>query len=346
MSWTRAPRAVLAVCVLVPAGLAGCGSGGDAPERQDSPAPVGRLLDDRDQQGRAYREVEPEGAPDVGVEVQPDAAGAWDVRLSVRNFRFSPAGTAPRAAAGRGLAHLYVDGHLVARLRAPQYRLAADLVPRGTHHVTARLHADDGTVWAVDGKPVESTADITASRPDPGERSPGSEGGKAPQGGIDGPAPPRPAAGRTDPSGSGAGALPGTATGRRGVAARVDRRTAARGATGRPVLPGAAGGHAPQEETGRHTPPPVGGLLAGPSPDGRAAGPACPEEGSPSGDGRLRAGFLVDGRAAAPVCRVGVSSSGGGRFVVASLPEGPASAAVSPAGIPVPGGGWVHPDGA
>ncbi|MGW3987843.1 hypothetical protein [Streptomyces sp. NPDC004830] len=372
MSWTCAPRAVLAVCVLVPVGLAGCGSG-DAPERQDSPAPVGRLLDDRDQQGRAYREVEPEGAPDVGVEVQPDAGGAWDVRLSVRNFRFSPAGTTPRAAAGRGLAHLYVDGRLVARLRAPRYRLAADLVPRGTHHVTARLHADDGTVWAVDGKPVESTADITASRPGPGERSPGSEGGQAPQGAIDGPAPPRPAAGRADPSGSGAGALPGATADRRGVAARVDRRATGRGASGRPVLPGAAGGHAPQEETGRRTPPPAGGLLAGPSPDGRAAGLACPEEGSPSGDGRLGAGFVVDGRAAgsacpeegspsgdgrlragfvvdvraaAPVCRVGVSSSGGGRFVVASLPEGLASAAVSPAGIPVPGGGWVHPDGA
>lgn len=181
---------MLAVGVLVTAGPAGCGSGGDDGERKGSPAPVGRLLDDRDQQGRAYREVEPEGAPDVGVEVQPDAAGAWAVRLTVRNFRFSPAGTAPRAAAGRGLAHLYVDGRPVARLRAPEYRLAADLVPRGTHHVTARLHADDGTVWAVDGEPVESTADITASRPEPVEPSPGDGGGRTSRGATDGRAAP------------------------------------------------------------------------------------------------------------------------------------------------------------
>ncbi|MFD5132728.1 hypothetical protein [Streptomyces olindensis] len=168
MSWTRRPLTVLAVCALL-AGAAGCGSG-DTPGGGTTPTPAGRLLEDRDKEGRPYREVEAEDAPDVGVEVQPGRSGGWDVRLTVRNFRFSPAGAAARAVAGRGLAHLYVDGRLVARLRAPGHRLAAGLVPRGTHHVTARLYADDGTVWAVDGRPVESTADITASGPAPGAR--------------------------------------------------------------------------------------------------------------------------------------------------------------------------------
>ncbi|MET9764421.1 hypothetical protein ABZ016_36070 [Streptomyces sp. NPDC006372] len=165
MSCTRGFLAALAVCALL-AGTAGCGSG-DAEENGVSPAPVGRVLEGRDQEGRPYREVERKGAPGVGVEVQPDAGGGWDVRLTLRRFRFSPAGAAARAVAGRGLAHLYVDGRLVARLRASGYRLADRLVPRGTHHVTARLYADDGTVWAVDGAPVESTADITASQPGP-----------------------------------------------------------------------------------------------------------------------------------------------------------------------------------
>ncbi|CAM5688898.1 Secreted protein OS=Streptomyces griseomycini OX=66895 GN=FHS37_004887 PE=4 SV=1 [Streptomyces griseomycini] len=89
------------------------------------------------------------------------------MRLTVRNFRFSPEGTGRRAAAGRGLAHLYVNGRLVAALRTPEYRLSAHFVPRGTHQVTARLYADDGSVWAVDGEPVESTADITVSEQDP-----------------------------------------------------------------------------------------------------------------------------------------------------------------------------------
>src|SRR5690606_22872864 len=50
-------------------------------------------------------------------------------------------------------------------LRTPGHRLAPDAVPRGTHRVTARLYADDGSVWAVDGEPVESTADVTVAEP-------------------------------------------------------------------------------------------------------------------------------------------------------------------------------------
>ncbi|MFB6847744.1 hypothetical protein ACFCXS_23200 [Streptomyces sp. NPDC056373] len=166
MSWTRRLCAALAGCVLLLAGSVGCGTGA-AREGGASPAPVGKILEGREG-GQPLREVAPEGAPDVGIEVQPDAAGGWDVRLTVHNFHFSPAGGAARAVAGRGLARLFVDGRPVTRLRTSTYRLDARLVPRGTHHVTARLHADDGTVWAVDGKPVESTADITASEPGPG----------------------------------------------------------------------------------------------------------------------------------------------------------------------------------
>ncbi|MGI5424801.1 hypothetical protein [Streptomyces sp. CA-179760] len=168
MSWTRRPLALLAVCVLL-AGAAGCGSGEER-ESGASPTPVGTLLEDQDPEGRPYRQVARRDAPDVGIEVQPDAAGGWDVRLAVRKFRFSRAGAADAAVAGRGLAHLYVDGRLVTRLRTSGYRLAAHLVPRGTHHVTARLYADDGTAWAVDGRPVEATADITASQPGPGAK--------------------------------------------------------------------------------------------------------------------------------------------------------------------------------
>ncbi|WP_223179694.1 hypothetical protein [Streptomyces griseicoloratus] len=168
MSWTRRALAALAVCVLLLTGSVGCGSSdGGEPETRESLTPVGRLLDDTDEEGRRYREVDGEHAPEVGIEVHPDAADGWDVRLTVRNFRFSPAGAEARAVAGRGVAHLFLNGAPVTRLRGPQYRLAAGLVPRGTHHVTVRLYADDGTVWAVEGKPVESTADITTSDAEP-----------------------------------------------------------------------------------------------------------------------------------------------------------------------------------
>ncbi|MFJ7076706.1 hypothetical protein [Streptomyces sp. NPDC098781] len=168
MSWTRTVLAALVVCVVLLTGTAGCDSGAsrDRGDGGASPSPVGTVLDDTDDAGRHYREVDKDEAPEVAIEVQPDpdgAGGGWDVRLTVRDFRFSPAGAATRAVAGRGLAYLFVDGRLVARLRTLDHRLPSGLVPRGTHQVTARLYADDGTVWAVDGEPVESTADVTAS---------------------------------------------------------------------------------------------------------------------------------------------------------------------------------------
>ncbi|WP_031486953.1 hypothetical protein [Streptomyces bicolor] len=167
MSWTRTLLAALAVCVLLLTGTAGCGAG-DAREQGEngvSSSPVGEVLDETDDAGRHYREVDEGDAPEVGIEVQPDPVGhgSWDVRLTLRGFRLSPVGTQARAVAGRGLAYLFVDGRLVTRLRAPECRLAPGLVPRGTHQVTVRLYADDGTVWAVDGDPVESTAALTAS---------------------------------------------------------------------------------------------------------------------------------------------------------------------------------------
>ncbi|MFM9612360.1 nuclear transport factor 2 family protein [Streptomyces sp. V2] len=174
MSWTRGFLAALAVCVLLPAGLAGCGSSAGSEQGDGkngaSTAPAGKLLDDTDEAGRRYREVGSKGAPWVGVQVEPDSDGSWEVRLTLRNFRFSPQGNAARAVEGRGAARLYVDDKPLAELRTPRYRIGAGYLPHGTHHVTARLYADDGTVWAVDGKMVQSTADITASEP---EASPG-----------------------------------------------------------------------------------------------------------------------------------------------------------------------------
>ncbi|MEV8035911.1 nuclear transport factor 2 family protein [Streptomyces sp. NPDC086182] len=161
MRWTRGLLVALALCAPL-GGAAGCGAG-EAHERGVTASPVGTLLDETDDEGRLYREVGRKGAPEVAIEIQPDSADDWDVRLTVRNFRFSPVGARTVPAAGRGTARLYVDGRTVARLRTAEYHLAGHLVPRGTHHVTARLYADDGTVWAVHGEPVESTADITAS---------------------------------------------------------------------------------------------------------------------------------------------------------------------------------------
>ncbi|MEU2772226.1 hypothetical protein ABZ646_04690 [Streptomyces sp. NPDC007162] len=164
MWWKRGLPGGLAVCALLLVAAAGCGTG-EAHEQPgtQSPSPVGKILDDTDESGRHYREIDRAQAPQVDTEVTPDVAGGWDVRLDLHRFRLSATGAGATAVAGRGLAYLFVDGRMVTRLRTSAYHLPAGLVPHGTHHVTARLYADDGTVWAVQGKPVESTADVTAS---------------------------------------------------------------------------------------------------------------------------------------------------------------------------------------
>ncbi|WP_328497326.1 hypothetical protein [Streptomyces sp. NBC_00414] len=185
MSWTRAFLTALAVCALFGAllvGATGCGSDGAREDDKVRPSPVGKVLKDRDEEGRHYREIDEESAPEVAIEIQPAAddadAGAdegadtdgddgWDVRLTVHDFRFSPAGTEKKAEPGRGYAMLRLDGRPLSVLRGPDHHLAGDIVSRGTHQVTVRLHADDDTVWAVDGEPVASTADITVSDPGP-----------------------------------------------------------------------------------------------------------------------------------------------------------------------------------
>lgn len=173
MPWTRRTLAALAVCVLLPLGAAGCATG-HARQGARSPSPAGKVLGGTDEVGRHLREADKKNAPEVGVEVRPDARDGWDVRLTFRHFRCSAPGAGRTAVTGQGLAYLFVDGHEAARLRSRDYHLTGRLVPHGTHHVTARLYADDGTVWAVHGRPVESTADITVSDPEPSQTPAGS----------------------------------------------------------------------------------------------------------------------------------------------------------------------------
>lgn len=161
-SWTRRTLAALAAAVLLPLGTAACATG-HPHGGTVSPSPVGKVLDDTDSTGRHLREVAKKNAPQVGVEVTPDSVGGWDVRLTFHHFRCSAPGAGTTAVPGRGLVYLFVDGHRITRLGSHEYHLPDGLVPHGTHHVTARLYADDGTVWAVHGKPVQSTADITVS---------------------------------------------------------------------------------------------------------------------------------------------------------------------------------------
>ncbi|MET9379411.1 hypothetical protein ABZX98_35605 [Streptomyces sp. NPDC002992] len=111
----------------------------------------GTLLAARDESGHRLREVPAEGAPAVRIASRPDTAGGWNIHLTVERFRFTPESVGGAAIPGRGYARVLVDGKEAGRAYGPWHH-----IPPGARAVTVRLHADDHTVWAVAGKPVEA----------------------------------------------------------------------------------------------------------------------------------------------------------------------------------------------
>ncbi|WP_330300828.1 cupredoxin domain-containing protein [Streptomyces sp. NBC_00503] len=160
---------MLALAVLLAGGaVAGCGGRATTHHKpgtshEQASGSVGTLLTTDDGAGHRLREVPAEGAPEVQLTARPDSEDGWNLQLTVKNFRFTPDSVGGAALPGAGHAHLELDGHKLARLYGPWFHLPAAQVPEGAHTLTVRLYADDHTAWAVAGKPVEGTLQLTAA---------------------------------------------------------------------------------------------------------------------------------------------------------------------------------------
>ncbi|WUS35523.1 cupredoxin domain-containing protein [Streptomyces sp. NBC_01255] len=164
----------MALALTAALSLAGCA---DRPTTHHNPGTSheeatgssGTLLPARDEAGHRLREVPAAAAPTVRIETRPDTEGGWNVHLTVERFRFTPDSTGGAALPGRGHARLLADGKETARLYG-----AWGYVPPGARTLTVRLHADDHTVWAVAGAPVQATVRLdgapAASTPPPSPR--------------------------------------------------------------------------------------------------------------------------------------------------------------------------------
>ncbi|MFI5668950.1 hypothetical protein [Streptomyces sp. NPDC051704] len=168
--------AALLTAALLLVGGAATGCGGRATthhkpgtSHEQATGSVGTLLDAQDVTGHRLREVQAEGAPQVQLAARPDSEDGWNLQLTVKNFRFTPDSTGGAALPGAGHAHLELDGRKLARLYGPWFHLPAAQVPEGAHTLTVRLYADDHTAWAVAGKAVEGTLQLTAGAATPGQ---------------------------------------------------------------------------------------------------------------------------------------------------------------------------------
>ncbi|MEU3406292.1 hypothetical protein ABZ766_20460 [Streptomyces sp. NPDC006670] len=161
---------VAVLLLLTGAAATGCGGRATTHHKpgtthEQASGDVGTLLDTQDGGGHRLREVPAQGAPEVRLTARPDSEDGWNLQLAVTNFRFTPDSTGGAALPGAGHAHLELDGHKLARVYGPWFHLPAAQVPEGAHTLTVRLYADDHTAWAVAGKPVEATAQLTAGPP-------------------------------------------------------------------------------------------------------------------------------------------------------------------------------------
>ncbi|MFZ4301446.1 hypothetical protein ACPCAE_22865 [Streptomyces cinereoruber] len=143
--------------------LAGCGGRATTHHKpgtghQEATGGSGTLLPARDEAGHRLRELPSAQAPTVRAEVRPDSEGGWNVHLTVERFLFTPESTGGAAVPGRGHARLLVDGRETGRLYGPW-----GYVPAGARTLTVRLHADDHTVWAADGAPVQATVPLAGA---------------------------------------------------------------------------------------------------------------------------------------------------------------------------------------
>ncbi|MFI6148076.1 hypothetical protein [Streptomyces sp. NPDC051109] len=167
--------ALFALALLLVGGAAtGCGGRATTHHKpgtshEQATGSVGNLLDAQDPAGHRLREVPAEGAPQVQLAARPDSEDGWNLQLTVKNFRFTPDSTGGAALPGAGHAHLELDGRKLARLYGPWFHLPAAQVPEGAHTLTVRLYADDHTAWAVAGKAVEGTLQLTATAAAPGQ---------------------------------------------------------------------------------------------------------------------------------------------------------------------------------
>ncbi|MFD8790077.1 cupredoxin domain-containing protein [Streptomyces vinaceus] len=176
---SRAPRTaalLTAALLLVGGATAGCGGRATTHHKpgtshEQATGSAGTLLDAQDPTGHRLREVPAEGAPEVRLAARPDSEDGWNLQLTVENFRFTPDSTGGAALPGAGHAHLELDGRKLARLYGPWFHLPAAQVPEGAHTLTVRLYADDHTAWAVAGKAVEGTLQLTATAPGQGGHS-------------------------------------------------------------------------------------------------------------------------------------------------------------------------------
>lgn len=102
--------------------------------------------------------------PVIELSVDPDPMGGWNLHVDVQHFRFAPARVNGPHRPGEGHAHLYVDGHKVARLYGPWFHLPSP--GQGSHQLRVTLNANSHEELAIGDEPIAATIVVGVSTTD------------------------------------------------------------------------------------------------------------------------------------------------------------------------------------
>ena len=101
-----------------------------------------------------------EPAPTLALEISPDGPNSRNLHILTTNFTFDPVAANKPRKQGHGHAHVYVNGLKTARAYGPWIHL--DNLPSGVSEIRVTLNANDHSLLAVSGKPVEVVAKVAA----------------------------------------------------------------------------------------------------------------------------------------------------------------------------------------
>lgn len=93
--------------------------------------------------------------PTVSFTLTQGAPDGWYLHIITTNFTFTPEKINTAPVADEGHAHLYIDGKLTV-VMGPWFHIPGDAVSPGKHTVMVSLNANDHSVFANNGQPIEA----------------------------------------------------------------------------------------------------------------------------------------------------------------------------------------------
>ena len=138
--------------------IGGFGSGADLTpqpaEMDHSMHKMGGKTHDHDR----VQEVDPSAVPAVQIALQSEGGCAYNLLLSLDNFKFSPETVNEAHISGTGHAHLYADDQKLGRIYSEWYHFTA---PKGSKSIEVTLNSNDHATLSHEGKAITAKADLS-----------------------------------------------------------------------------------------------------------------------------------------------------------------------------------------